>query len=311
MERRWLNVRKFLLRRALPGFRMLPLPLASRMIAGIGRTEYRMYPRLQQGYQEAVTRAGEILGCTWDVPAVSLDLAGNQILWRTRDLLLDNLPDRRVEPMFEVSGREILDDALAWGAGVILLTSHFGAHLLPTHWLARHGYPIRFYMERPRHVSRLLERQFQADGPISQDRLFITRKGDPSGSAVSILRAARALNAGMILYVAGDVRWSGQSTQPARFLGKRYQFSSMWVNLAAMTGAAVVPVFCQMQPRGTYRLEFRPPYPIPPEAAEAAKDGQAAYWVQTYLSELEDQVRLHPSNSNEYFFWSEPDDEAA
>ncbi len=48
MERRGLNVRKFLLRRTLPVLRMLPLPLASRMIAGIGRTEYRLYPRLRQ-----------------------------------------------------------------------------------------------------------------------------------------------------------------------------------------------------------------------------------------------------------------------
>ena len=127
MERRWLNVRKFLLRRTLPVLRMLPLPLASRMIASIGRTEYRLYPRLQQGYQAAVTRAREILGCAWDVPTVSLDLAGNQIWWRTRDLLLDNVPDHRVEPMFIISGREILDTALARGKGVILLTSHFGA----------------------------------------------------------------------------------------------------------------------------------------------------------------------------------------
>jgi len=37
MERRLLNVRKFLLRRALPVLRFLPLPLASRMVAGIGR----------------------------------------------------------------------------------------------------------------------------------------------------------------------------------------------------------------------------------------------------------------------------------
>ena len=112
----------------------------------------------------------------------------------------------------------------------------------------------------------------------------------------------------MILYVAGDVRWSGHSTQPALFLGKRYHFSSMWVNLAAMTGAAVVPVFCQMQPQGTYYLEFRPPYAIPPDAA---KSGQVTHWVQIYLTELENQVRLYPSNSNEYFFWPEPDDLAA
>ncbi len=41
MERRMLNVRKQLLRTILPVFRYLPLPLASRMIAGIGRTDYR------------------------------------------------------------------------------------------------------------------------------------------------------------------------------------------------------------------------------------------------------------------------------
>jgi phosphatidylinositol dimannoside acyltransferase len=306
MVRRWLNVRKFLLRKVLPVLRVLPLPLASRMIAGIGRTEYRMHSKLRDRYVRAVDEVRSRLGCSWDVPSVSLGLAGNQILWRTRDLLLDDVPDRRVEPMFVVSGRHHLDDALARGnKGVILLTSHYGAHLLPTHWLARHGYPLRFYMERPRHVSKVLERQFVGDGPLSQEKLFISRRGDPGGSASSILRAARALNAGMILYLAGDVRWTGPHTQAGRFLGREHHFSATWVRLAAMTSAPVVPVFCHMLPQGTYHLEFRAPL----EAGGEGPDPRD--WVQTFLGLLEEQVRLHPDNSNEYFFWPESDQRVA
>ncbi len=304
MDRRLLNIRKYLLRRVLPALRLLPLPYASRLIAGIGRTEYRLMKDLRLGYQDAVARKGVVLGCNWDIDSVSQDLAGNQIWWRTRDLLLDGVTNERVEPMFLVTGRSNLDAAIARKRGVILLTSHYGAHLLPTHWLARHEYPLRFYMERPRHVSKFLERQFQNEGPLAQDRLFISRKGDPTGSAGSILRAAKALKAGMILYVAGDVRWTGPNTQSARFLGHRYQFSATWVRLAAMTGAPVVPVFCHMQPQGTYHLEFLAPLEVGDDGADV---DQTEHWVQSFLGLLEDQVRLHPANSNEYFFWPEPD----
>ncbi|WP_422926432.1 lysophospholipid acyltransferase family protein [Singulisphaera sp. PoT] len=304
MDRRMLKVRKFLLRRVLPILRLFPLPFASRVVAGIGRTEYRMHKDLRDGFQNAVSRTNEVLGCDWDIDNVSQELAGNQIWWRTRDLLLDVAKNERVDPMFVVSGRSTLEAAKARGRGVILLTSHYGAHLLPSHWLARQDYPLRFYMERPRHVSKFLERQFQSEGPLAQDRLFISRKGDATGSAGSILRAAKALKAGMLLYVAGDVRWTGPNTQSARFLGHRYQFSATWVRLAAMTGAPVVPVFCHMMPQGTYHLEFLTPL----EIADCGDDANLTeHWVQAFLTLLEDQVRLHPANSNEYFFWPEMD----
>lgn len=308
MERRMLNVRKHLLRTVLPVFRYLPLPLASRMVAGIGRTEYHLMSKLRVAYREAVGRARETLGCDWDIDSVSLDLAGNQVWWRTRDLLLDGVPDSRAEPMFLVSGRELLDSALEQGKGVILLTSHYGGHLLPAHWLARRGYTLRFFMERPRHVSKFLERQFASEGPLAQDKLFISRKGNATGSAGSILRASRALGAGMILYLAGDVRWSGAHTQQASFLGQKHQFSATWVNLAAMTGAPVVPIFCHMQPQGRYHVEFHPSFQIPNDALH---DGQSQVWVQKFLSLLEQEVRLHPANSNEYFFWPTDDAEVA
>jgi KDO2-lipid IV(A) lauroyltransferase len=302
MERRGLNIRKGFLRLWLPMIRSLPLPVASRFVSGIGRMEYRFSHRLRDEFRQAVARGRSLLGCQWDVPAVSRELAGNHVLWRTRDLLLDGVTDDRARAMFAVTGRENLDAAYAEGRGCIVLASHFGAHLLPAHWLFREEFPVRFYMERPRHISRFLSRHFETEGPLGQDKLFISRQGVPADSAGSILRAARTLKAGMLLYLAGDVRWTGQLTEPARFLGRDMRFSTTWVVLAAMTGTPVVMVFCRMQPDGRYHIEFRPAFHVPKDAPEKGETGR---WVRHFLELLEDQVRRYPENSNDYFFWGE------
>jgi hypothetical protein len=305
MQRRGLNIRKGLLRSILPVLRFLPPRFASRIVAGIGQTEYALLPKLRLRFDAAVERSGHHFGCRWDVGTVGRELAGNQIRWRTRDLLLDGLTDRRVAPLFFVKGREALDAALGLGRGVILLGNHFGAHLMPAHWLVREGYPLRLFMERPRHVSKFLERQFQSDGPLGQSKLFISRKADPSEAAGAILRASRVLNAGMIVNLACDVRWSGTHTAPAKFLGQTYTFSATWVTLAALTGAPVVPVFCRMDQDGSYHLEFLPHDHVLPDTP---RTGQVERWVQASLETIEERVRRDPANSNEYFFWAEAND---
>jgi KDO2-lipid IV(A) lauroyltransferase len=304
MERRGLNIRKGFLKVFLPMIRALPLPMASRFVSGIGRMEYRVSHRLREAFQQAVAHGRAVLDCQWDVPAVSRELAGNHVLWRTRDLLLDGVPDHRARDMFMVSGREHLEAAFGLGRGSLVLASHFGAHLLPAHWLFREQFPVRFYMERPRHISRFMARHFETDGPLGQEKLFISRQGVPADSASSILRAARTLKAGMLLYLAGDVRWTGQLTESARFLGQSTRFSTTWVVLAAMTEAPVVMVFCRMQPDGRYHIEFLPAFQVPKDAPEKGKTGR---WVGHFIEILEDQVRRYPANSNDYFFWRECD----
>ena len=305
MERRGLNIRKGFLKFWLPMIRALPLPVASRFVSGIGRLEYRVSHRLRRAFQQAVARGREVLACQWDVPAVSRELAGNHVLWRTRDLLLDGVPDHRAREMFVVAGRHHLEAALSRGRGCLVLASHFGAHLLPAHWLFREQFPVRFYMERPRHISRFMARHFDTDGPLGQEKLFISRQGVPADSASSILRAARTLKSGMLLYLAGDVRWTGQLTESARFLGRTTRFSTTWVVLAAMTEAPVVMVFCRMEPDGRYHIEFLPAFQVPKDAPE---NGETGRWVRHFLAILEDQVRRYPTNSNDYFFWGESED---
>lgn len=302
MDRRGVKVRKRFLRGALPVVRLLPLATAARIVSGIGRLEHRMNRGLRLRFDEAVERGARVLGCDWDVPAVSNRLAGNHILWRSRDLLVDVASDARALAMFEVAGREHLDAALARGKGCIVLTSHFGAHMLPAHWLYRNDYRVKLYMERPRSVSRFMASRFDDDGPLGQDKLFISRKGDAADAAGSILRAVRVLKAGMILFLAGDVRWTGQLTTKARFMDRCHYFSTTWIALGAMTQAPIVPVFCRVGEDGRYRMEFRPSFVLPPNAQDEAQAGEHA---RRFLAMLEDEIRAHPADSNEYFFWGD------
>jgi len=304
MERRGLNIRKGFLKAVLPVVRALPLPVASRFVSGIGRLEYRLSPTLRQSFDNAVAQGRSILDGEWDLDTVSRELAGNHVLWRTRDLLLDGVPDRRALEMFTVEGKDHLQAAVRESRGCIVLANHFGAHLLPAHWLFRENYPVRFYMERPRHISRYMSRHFQTDGPLGQDKLFISRQGVPADSASSILRASRAIKAGLLLYLAGDVRWTGRLTETAEFLGRSLRFSTTWVVLAALTEAPVVMVFCRMEPDGRYHIEFRPAFHVPKDAPE---QGHTALWVRHFMQLLEEQVRKYPTNSNDYFFWSDSD----
>ncbi|WP_165221372.1 lysophospholipid acyltransferase family protein [Aquisphaera insulae] len=308
MERRGLNVRKAMLKRALPILRWLPLTAASRVLCGFGKLEYRLHRPLRHAFEEAVGGASRTLECDWDVSKVSRELAGNQLLWRSRDMLLDGNSDERALAMFRVAGKEHLDAALGEGKGCIVLTSHFGAHMMPAHWLYRQNYPVRLYMERPRSISRYMARRFDSDGPLAQDKLFISRKGDSTDAAGSILRATRVLRSKMVLFIAGDVRWAGQMTETAMFLGRRMRFSTTWILLAAMSGAPVLVVTCPIGADRRYDLEFRPAFHVP---SDVQKSGQVGEWVQRFLSIVEDQIRRHPANSNDYLFWEDGKDEAA
>jgi KDO2-lipid IV(A) lauroyltransferase len=281
---------------------MLPLPLAMRCAGGLGRLAYRMLGPTRRRFEEAIVSWGEYLGERGQEQDLGLALAENELRWQMRDLLLDRVSDRDLEKYVEIEGRSHLDRALAEGRGVIVLGNHFGAQMQPAHWLVRMGYPLRLYMERPRRISRVLSRHFDIEGPLGQQKLFISRSSGAAESAGSILRAARILKAGMILLMASDVRWSGAHTVRAQFLGREHRFSATWAILAGMSGAAVVPVFCQILPDGKYRVAFEPAWKITSSVMRAEVMEE---WVQRALSAIESWVRRDPTNCNEYVRWLE------
>jgi phosphatidylinositol dimannoside acyltransferase len=298
------GLQRHALRVLMPLLRRAPAPASAVVIEGLGWINYKLVPGNREIYERAVRRGREETGEDWDDREVARRLASGLVHWRSRDRLLDGLTDQQALRRFEVEGRDHLDRAYSQKRGVILLGNHFGSHLHPSHWLYREDYPLRLFMERPRHVSTYMTDQFQTDGPLGQEKLFISRRSTPTEAAASILRAMRILNAGMVLQIAGDVRWQGTHTAPAHFLGSTYLFSTTWVVLAAMTGAPVVPVFCRPDGRGRYALEFQPAFRVP---AEVPRNGQDARYVQRALDAVAEQVRRYPEQSNDYFTWPKPE----
>ena len=298
------GLQRHALRVLMPLLRRVPAHWSAAVIDGLGWVNYKLVPGNTEIYERAVRRGRGELGEDWDDRIVARRLASGLVHWRSRDRLLDGLGDAQALRRFDVEGRDHLDRAYDQKRGVILLGNHFGSHLHPSHWLYREGYPLRLFMERPRNVSKYMTNQFRTDGPLGQEKLFISRRSTPTEAAGSILRAMRILKAGMILQIAGDVRWQGAHTAPGHFLASTYLFSTTWVVLAAMTGSPVVPVFCRPDGRGRYTLEFLPSFRVP---ADAPRNGQDAAYVQRALDALSDQVRRHPDQSNDYFTWPKPE----
>ena len=301
MGRRWINVRKGILRATLPTLRLLPPRVALRLVGEIGRLEYRLVPAVRASFDDAINRHAAHFGTSWNPRLIGPELAANQVRSRARDLLIDGRSDAQFQGVFRVEGRELLDEAVGQGKGVILMGNHFGAHLLMACWMIRQGYPWRMLGERPRHISKLLAAQFATDGPTGQARMFISRRTNPSEAAGAILRASRVLRDGIVLSIAADVRWPTPPNSPGTFLGRSYTFSSTWVTLAALSGAPVVPAFCAIEPQGTYAIEFAEPFHVP--SAAARDSGLAATWVQHGLDLIEHRVGRDPANSIDYFFW--------
>ena len=50
------------------------------------------------------------------------------------------------------------------------------------------------------------------------------------------------------------------------------------------------------------RTHFLDSYQLP---SEAERPEGAAEWVQRALRDVEERVRRHPENSNDYFFWTD------
>ena len=294
------GLQKQTLRVLMPLLRHTPNRLSATILEAMGWFNYNIVPGNREIYGQTIRRGRDELGEDWDDALVARRYSSGLVEWRSRDRLLDKLDDQQAIQRFTVLGRENLDEAYSRKRGVILLGNHFGMHLHPSHWLFRERYPLRLFMERPRNVSKYLTSQFETSGALGQEKLFISRRSTPTDAAGSILRAMQILKAGMVLQIAGDVRWDGPHTAPAQFLGSTYLFSTTWVTLAAMTGSPVVPVYCRPEGRGRYVLDFHPPFRVP---NDAMKSGRAGEFVQRGLDGVIEQVRLRPDLSNDYFTW--------
>ena len=137
-------------------------------------------------------------------------LAANAARFTARDYALDVSDDDDVLSRFDVEGYDEFREELARGDGAILVGSHLARHIAGMHWLFRNNLPIRALVQRPKHVSNYLERQFDAtDEPYPQRDFFLRKDLSASAAVERIMQARSALRGGMMIYLNGDIVWEG------------------------------------------------------------------------------------------------------
>jgi lauroyl/myristoyl acyltransferase len=279
----------------LPALRALGPAWSDRILGLLGRGALALQPGRRARLRAALRRAGAALDADWSIAATWPMLAANSARFLARDYPLDCQPDDRVLARFDVRGYPRLKAAMAGGRGAILVGSHLGAHIAGVHWLYRRGVPVRLLVQRPRHVSRELNRRFDAGGPHPQAELFLRRDLSPSVAVERILRARAVLRDGLAIYLNGDIPWTGPNTCPGRLLGRPQRLLAIWTELAVLTHAPVFLVFCTHAPRGRYALEFEP--------LGCLRAGEENLAVADYLRQLEVRIANSPANAVAHLVW--------
>ena len=280
----------------LPALRMLGPTRGDAILGGLGRVT-ALWPWRRRELHLALMRLRSATGSVWEIPAKRAALEANVFRYLARDCQLDGASDEDFFGRFDVQGFEHLQEALKQGRGVILVGSHLGAHLSANHWIYRQGLAQKLLTQRPQRLSRYQSDKYDfADDPNPQSGFFLKRNLPPGEAAKRIFRTRKALRNGEIVYLTGDVPWTGPNTRPARFLGHRLTFLSLWAEFAALFGSTVVMVFCTHQPGGRQALTFEPLGTI-----EHGEEGEA---VERYIGRLEEQIAAHPEDAVAHLLWS-------
>ena len=265
-------------------------------LAALGRL-VSAWPARARDQRAALAAASRALDLDRDpLPA---SLAANLARFAARDYPLDGLADADVFARFEVEGFEHLAAALDAGRGAIVLGCHLGAYVSGLHWMFRRGVPLRLLAQRPSHVSGYLQAVFDRDSPHPQSGFFLRRRMPAGEGAACLVRARAALRDGLAVYLSGDIPWPSCHARPGRLLGGDRPFQSVWAELAAITGAPILPVFCRHRPGGRYALTFDPPFAADPATA-----------VPRYLARLEVMIAAHPEEAVAHLTWPCYRDEA-
>jgi lauroyl/myristoyl acyltransferase len=279
----------------LPALRMLGPTRCDAILGLLGRAAMAIRPRRRRRFRASLQRASVALDADWSIEATWPALAANTARFLGRDYPLDRQSDEAVLSRFEVRGYERLRATLDDGRGAILVGSHLGAHIAGVHWLFRRGVSVRLLVQRPRHVSRELNRRFDARGPHPQSEMFLRRDLSRAGAVDRVFRARSALRDGLAVYLNGDIPWTGPNTCACRLLGRPQRFLAVWTELAVLTSAPVFLVFCTHLPGGRFSLEI--------EAMGHLRAGEEEAAVADYLKQLEARIAASPADAVAHLGW--------
>jgi KDO2-lipid IV(A) lauroyltransferase len=186
----------------------------------------------------------------------------------------------------KLQGKHYIDQALARGGGVVLITAHYGNWETMGARLALAGYrPLNVIArsQRDQEVTELLT------GLRKHGGLRVIPRDGAIRECVQRMRSNEVL--GMLI----DQN-AGERGVFVDFFGKLASTAAGAAVLAQRTEAAIIPIFCVRQPDGTQVGEIGPPVEV-----QRSEDPKADIVANTarFTKIIEEAVRRHP----DHWFW--------
>lgn len=204
------------------------------------------------------------------------------------------------EVKFERDGHEVIEQTLAAGKGVILLSAHLGNWELA-------AYSLGGYMREGRRVpvnavmfkgeSEKVEKQLKKASGEPPFRIIAS-----NDSLQASIECKEALARGEVVAIHGD-RILGGAGVRVPFLGSEAKFPIGPFVLAASTGAPVVFTFANRLGTRHYALMARGPHFFS-YSSRKERDANLKHWVQLYAKQLEELLQKYPLQwHNFYMYW--------
>lgn len=204
-------------------------------------------------------------------------LSALQCIWVSSDT--QNRVNRLM--VSEPEGLEHLETCTQSGKGFFALMAHYGNWEILGIYHGYHGttehYSIARKLDNPH-----LEKFFMNLRTISGNKIL--HKDE------SPLKIVRAIKNGGSVAVMMDQN-GGIGGLFVDFFGKKAATPRAMASLSYSTGARILPVFCEPDGRGKYKIVYRPPLSL---NKTGDKDADIFRWTQECQKELEEIIRNHP-----------------
>lgn len=185
-----------------------------------------------------------------------------------------------------ITGRENLDNCIAEGKGVIMVSAHFGNFPLLLQRLAVDGYPCAVIYNRMHNdlLAPLV--------PVIQRRAGLEPISDNPAHRCAVTSLAW-LKKGGLLFLQIDQNPPRKAGVPVDFFGRRIPTFRGPVTFAMRTGGPILPAFILRREDNRHHIIIDSPYMI---KSTGNKREDVEYNVQALSRIAEDYIRRYPSS---------------
>ena len=198
--------------------------------------------------------------------------------------IANDLDEKFIRDRVKIVNRHYLDEAIAKGKGVIMLTAHLGNWELGGLVIGMLGYPILAitlsHKERP--VNELFNKQRELRGVISV----------PIRQAVH--RCLSALKENKFVAVLADRDFTS-SGEKVPFLGQEVLIPKGAALFAYKTGATILPTFFVREDDDSFTLQFEKPICPAFSTSGQIEQKDLAILVGQYAAVIEQKIRAYPT----------------